>query len=444
MLRLTEKIINEYRMLENCNTVIAAVSGGADSVCMLSLLQNVCAKRQINLVCAHFNHNLRGIESDADEAYVKELCKNLGIEFYRSGTDVSTVSKQKGISIETAAREERYSFLFDLAKTLGNAKIATAHTANDNAETVLLNLSRGSGLKGLCGIPAVRDNIIRPILYLSRNDTESYCKLNKLKYVTDKSNYDTKYSRNKIRLNVIPLLNDINSEAVNNICKAAHILESDNNCLENIASRVYDNAYVDSSLITDNLKSQDDAILSRIIVRFIKENTSVDYDNIHINEAVKLIKYGITGDNLQLANKLYLEISYNKLTISTKEYNTSSEEIIINDLGEYSFNGKTIFLEQGIACDNKINTVDYNKISFPLILRSPKQGDKFKIPKVGTKSVNRLLTDKKIPRSNRGTLPMLEYNNEIVWIYGVGASENYKADKNTQKYINIKIKENTL
>lgn len=444
MLRLTEKLINDYNMLIDCKTVIAAVSGGADSVCMLGILQNVCSSKGIDLICAHFNHNLRGKDSDADEAYVKELCLKLGIPFYRSDADVASIAKQKGISIETAAREERYAFLFSLANSFESAKIATAHTANDNAETVLLNITRGSGLKGLCGIPAVRDNIIRPILLLSRKDTESYCKENGLDYVTDKTNFDTKYSRNKIRLNIIPQLLQVNNEAVNNICKAAKILEADNKCLESIANKIYEESFTENSLNTDIIKSVDDAILARIILRFIKENTSVEYDNLHINEAIKLIKFGKTGDNLQLAYKLFLEISYNRLILSNGDTISCDDEIIINGIGEYAFCNRTIVIEQGFNTSDKRNSIDYSKIKFPLILRTPKQGDKFKIPKVGTKPVNRLLTDRKIPRSERGILPLLSNNEEVVWIYGVGASENYKADKNTEKYINIKIKEKAL
>ena len=444
MLRLTDKIINEYNMLEDCKTLIAAVSGGADSVCMLGILQNICKSKNIELVCAHFNHNLRGAESDADEAYVKELCGRLGIKFYRSESDVAAIAKQKGISIETAAREERYSFLYSLAATLGNAKIATAHTANDNAETMLLNLSRGSGTKGLCGIPPVRDNIIRPILLLSRKDTETYCEENGLKYVTDKTNFDTKYSRNKIRVDIIPMLCRINSEAVNNICKAAHILTEDNRCLENIANKVYNEAYVASSLKTDKLKTLDNAILARVMVRFIKENTLADYDSIHVNKAVELVKNGVTGDNLQLGDKLYLAISYDKLIISTGEYTSDTNKITAERCGEYSFGTKTVLLEQGRSVKDKKNCIDLDKVTFPLVLRTPMPGDKFKIPKVGTKPVNRLLTDRKIPRSERGSLPLLAYKDEIVWICGVGASENYKVDKETENYINIKIKENTL
>ncbi len=445
MLRLTNRIIDEYNMLANCLTVIAAVSGGADSVCMLHLLKTVCKSRNIQLVCAHYNHSLRGDESDADEAYVKTLCERQNIRLFCESGNVASYADEHNISIESAAREKRYEFLNRIAAEFKNARIATAHTANDNAETVLLNLTRGSGLKGLCGIPAVRDNIIRPILLLSRLDTERYCKDNCLGYVTDKTNFDTKYSRNKIRLEVLPLLSQVNSEAVSNICKAAHILETDNRCLENLADKAYNNSITSKGLELELLRDLDEALLARVALRFVKENTTADYDNLHILEVVKLIRFGVTGSRLQLNGKTFLEMSYNRLIATDNiENKYLYNEITVNKPGVYSLNGIAVTLELTDSGKDKKALLDYDKISFPLTLRTPLKGDSFKIPKVGTKPLNRLLTDRKIPRGERFNLPLLACGSEVVWVSGVGASEKYKTDNNTEKYIIINIKENTL
>ncbi len=441
MLRLTDKIIEEYNMLSGCKTLVAAVSGGADSVCMLHILQRVCRSRNIDLVCAHFNHRLRGLDSDKDQQYVKKLCEELNIRFFTSGEDVEKLSKEHGISLETAAREARYKFLNSIAEEFENSKIATAHTANDNAETVLLNLIRGTGIKGLCGIPPCRDNIIRPILLFTRNDTETYCKDNSLEYVTDHTNFDTKYSRNKIRLQVLPLLSEINSDAVKNICKAAALLEKDENFLNEASQALYDNAFSNSSLSLELLRKAEDVLVARVLIRFIKENTLCDYDSTHINEAVSLVKKGRTGNRIQLRKDVFLEISYDRLIITNNASVFVPNLVEISGPGDYCFGKYTVMLREGYN-KNKKNLLDYDKLSFPITLRSPQSSDRFKIPSVGTKAVNRLLIDRKIPRGERGQLPVLVKDMQVIWIDKVGASENFRVNNNTNKYIHIIIKEN--
>ncbi|MBQ9858545.1 MAG: tRNA lysidine(34) synthetase TilS, partial [Oscillospiraceae bacterium] len=164
------EFIEKNSMISKGDTVLAAVSGGADSVCMLHILLELSKEHNFTVCAAHFNHTLRGEEADRDEAFVKELCTSLGVPFYAGRGDVAAFAKEQGKSTEEAARIMRYDFLHKTASETGAAKIATAHNADDNAETVILNLARGTGLAGLRGIPPVRDNIIRPILCLTRED----------------------------------------------------------------------------------------------------------------------------------------------------------------------------------------------------------------------------------------------------------------------------------
>jgi len=440
--RTINNTIKKYGMLENCKTVIAAVSGGSDSMCMLFLMEKLCREHNINLVCAHFNHQLRGEDSDADEKYVSDYCEKNGIEFVCGSANVKEYANNNSISIELAAREKRYSFLFALASKYESAKIATAHTKNDNAETVIFNICRGASIKGLCGIPPVRDNIIRPIIELSREDTENCCRENGIDFVTDKTNFETDYSRNNIRLNIIPRLTDINSSAVDNIFRMSELLRYDSTFIDDKALECYKIVKSSNSLSIPLLNSQEDAILSRIVLLFLKDNYNGEYDNKLISDAVSLIKNGHTGSKTQISGDLFFIVNYDKFEIS-RVTDTPNElfSIDIPDEGVYSFNGKEYEIKYSDKMANKLYSIDAEKLAFPFILNTAKQGDLYYIPNVGRKPVNRLFTDRKIPKSDRPFLPVLRKESEIVWIEKIGASQNYKTDKKTKKYIIITPKE---
>ena len=213
-----------HGMLPPGSRVLCACSGGADSVCLLHLLRRT---EDITVLCAHFNHGLRGEESLRDERFVRRLCEALDVECVVGSGDVAAHAAARGIGIEEAAREKRYAFLEKTAAELGCDRIATAHNAEDNAETVLLNLIRGSGTKGLCGIPPVRGTVVRPLLTVTRAEIERYLDENGLAHVEDSSNHGDDYTRNRIRHHVLPLLRAENSAAVENIGTAAELLRAD-------------------------------------------------------------------------------------------------------------------------------------------------------------------------------------------------------------------------
>lgn len=188
--------VEKYNMLSPGAAVIAAVSGGADSMAMLLFLMKISERYSLSLTVAHVNHGLRGEEARRDEEYVRSFCEKNSLRFEVLHADVAALAKQSGETCEECGRRVRYEFFESIDK---NAKIATAHTASDNAETMLFNLARGSSLKGLCGIPPVRGNIIRPLIFCTREDIEVFCRENSLDFVTDSTNLTLDYSRNKIR-----------------------------------------------------------------------------------------------------------------------------------------------------------------------------------------------------------------------------------------------------
>ena len=204
--------------------VLCACSGGADSTALLHLLRGM---EGVEAVCAHFNHRLRDAESDRDEFFVQGLCDDLGVEFYRGAADVAAYAEAHKLGLEEAARELRYRFLQKTAREAGCERVATAHTANDNAETVLLHLIRGAGGRGLSGIPPVRDNIIRPLLNTTRTEIEGYLRRFGLDHMEDSSNADPAFARNRLRRSVFPVLEGLNARAVENICAAAALISED-------------------------------------------------------------------------------------------------------------------------------------------------------------------------------------------------------------------------
>ena len=262
--------VERYGMLEKGDSVTVALSGGADSVALLHSLKTSENELGIRLSACHVNHNLRGEESDGDEAYVRELCRELEVPLKVFSVDVSG-SVVKHQSIEERARELRYDAFAKLSCEL-DSKVATAHNACDNTETVLLNLLRGTGLKGLCGIPPVRDYLIRPLILCTRDEIEEYCRENGLKYVTDSTNASTAYTRNKIRLELIPKLLEINPSLYEGVGRMTLALGEDSRFLEDMARTAFAEARAGEGVYSaEKLNALPDPILHRVISLMLRE-----------------------------------------------------------------------------------------------------------------------------------------------------------------------------
>ena len=261
--------IERYSMINKGDTVIAAVSGGADSVALLYVLYSLKDELGFSLAACHVNHNLRGEESDSDERFVRRMCRFLDIPLYTASIKVNDL-RQKHDSLEECARRLRYEFFESISK---GRLIATAHTASDNCETILINMVRGTALSGICGIPAKRDNIIRPLLYNTREDIELYCSENCLDYVTDSTNLSDDYTRNKIRHKVVPLLKEINPSLFGAISRLSQSVSDDDRYLDKIASELMEKARTaDNKYDVGILRTADECILRRIVTMIFKDN----------------------------------------------------------------------------------------------------------------------------------------------------------------------------
>lgn len=300
------KAVSDYGMIEAGDSVTVALSGGADSVSLLYTLRELKDELGFSLSACHINHNLRGAESDRDQRFAESLCKKLSVPVSVFSVDVKgTVRKHQ--SVEERARELRYEIFERLARE-ANAKIATAHNANDNAETVLLNLLRGTGLKGLCGIPPVRDYIIRPLIYTPRTAIEAFCAENGIEYVTDRTNLSTDYTRNKIRLDILPRLAEINPSLIDGIARMTGNLNEDSLYLEGLALAAKNNAQIAPKKYDCRvLYANEPCILHRAISLILRES-DIEPTHLKITGISKII-----GENHGKIN-----IEKNKFAVSKK------------------------------------------------------------------------------------------------------------------------------
>ncbi|MCL2036706.1 MAG: tRNA lysidine(34) synthetase TilS [Oscillospiraceae bacterium] len=292
LLEKVKSAVSQYNMLEPNCSVSVALSGGADSVVLLHALLELRTEFGIEVSACHVNHNLRGEESNRDEDFARRLCGELRIPLKVRSVDVAA-SKKKHQSTEEAAREARYAFFSELAGLSSPrfTAIATAHTASDNAETVLLNLFRGTGLKGLCGIPPVREYLVRPLILCERSEVEEFCRQRGLTFVSDSTNSSEEFTRNKIRLSLLPLIKQINPSFEDSITRMCKILREDSDFLEK-SSEIGENYSV------TYLKSLEKPLLSRIIKRLLSNN-NISPTGLRVSQIIGIIESGKGKINLE-------------------------------------------------------------------------------------------------------------------------------------------------
>ncbi len=281
------RAISYYNMINDGDAVVIALSGGADSVSLLYAMKRLSEQLSFTLSACHVNHGLRGEESDGDMHFCEELCERLGVELEILNTDVRSF-QQKHESLEETARRVRYDFF---TRVSDGKKLATAHNSNDSAETVLLNMMRGTGLKGLCGIPPVRGNIIRPLIYCSRDEVEQFLGENSLSYVTDKTNLSDDYTRNKVRHLILPEMLKINPSLLDTISRMEKNLREDNELLEALGSDALNNSKGTRGYKTAVLSQQPKPVLRRAIKQLLISG-GIEPSTLRIEMAEEIILLG--------------------------------------------------------------------------------------------------------------------------------------------------------
>lgn len=449
--------IRDNKMFNKGDKVIVGVSGGPDSICLIHILYALKDKLGINLVAAHVNHCLRGEEADKDEEYVKEFCKNTGIECFVKRVDVHKVSIDKGISSEMAGREVRYEFFKEILEKTNGQKIAVAHNANDQAETILMRIMRGSGLEGLVGIRAVRDDIyVRPILHITRKEIEEYCEYNKLNPRIDKTNLENIFTRNKIRLELIPYIEkNFNKDIIDGLNRLVDTIRKDNDYINSIAwekYRKYCKNNKDEVIIYKDAFKEDEAIVTRIIRMAFNElkGDLHNFERVHVYDIINIQRYS-TGKIVMLPNNIeainnygdiHIYIRKNKKLSNKEEYNLIVD--CENSIKNVGLNISLKLIKNTIPKDfkknNSIKYFDYDKINEDIKLRYRRNGDKFTpLGMKGSKKLKDLFIDLKIPKNERDSIPLICFGEEIAWVVGYRVSNKFKTDENTQNILQIKI-----
>ncbi len=434
MLSKLKAAIDSYSMLAGAQNVLVALSGGADSVALLVALNEISNEYNIELSAIHVNHNLRGDESYRDEIFCRDLCNAFNIPLVVESVDVASACKDTGESVELCARNIRYHLFNKHSKGL----IATAHTASDNAETVIYNLCRGSGITGICGIPPVRDNIIRPLINCSREDILGFLKAKGQPYVVDSSNNSDDYTRNKIRHNIIPELLNINTNLFETIKNNSILLRQDDQYLNNVSAGAYSTYYKNNMLLRE-VNNLSPAILSRVLSLYYKETLGIAPDFNHISQMQRVAAGEIKRCSLP-KNSFFESNSKGYCISKTSEgLNINTKiELTEESLSEYFASVKKINAEQYKNLINVYNllfkfSIDCDKIQGNVILRTRNSGDKYRpVGRKITKSLRKLLSDSKATMNESNSLLLLCDDNGIFYSNLFGIDQRVVVDESSK------------
>ncbi len=449
LIKKIKKFILDNSLIEEKDRILIGLSGGPDSIFLLYFLYYNFNKK---LIIAHINHKLRKDDSDLDEKFIRKISQKLKIPLFVKREDVKKLSIDSKKSIEETGREVRFSFFNKILKIENFNKIALGHNLDDNVETVLINLIKGSGVKGLTGIPEKRENIIHPIIIAKKEEILKFLQDNKIEYRIDKTNLEKDFLRNKIRNYLLPIIEkEFNKNFKEKLLSLSNILKVEDKFLddftENISSKLlkfeYDNIKID-------LKKFKNLHLS-IKRRLIRKGISYlcgdlrEYPLEQIDKVISL-ENKKTGKEFELPLNIVAIKDKNEIIIERKNFINGDFFVEIPGLGSYQEIGMKIelFLVKKMAKTKEKFTsfLDYDKIEFPLRIRKPEFGEKFQPLGLNKeKKIQDFFTDSGIPKNVRWNLPILfDKKGDILWLIGVRISDNYKVTELTKRIICIKIK----
>ncbi|MVB12853.1 tRNA(Ile)-lysidine synthase [Caprobacter fermentans] len=446
--KIEDTILEEKMLPEGCQIVVG-FSGGADSMALVHFLLGYSRKHGMTLTAAHVNHGLRGAESDADEAFVAAWCSanHVGLKVFHA--DISALAKKSSQGLEECGRNVRYTFFRSLCGPAG--RIATAHTLTDSAETALMNLAKGTGPRGLSGIPPVRNEIVRPLIRVTREEVEAYCRYYGLDFVTDSSNLSEEFARNRIRHGVTPVFRELNPGFEQAFFRAACLLRQDEEYLQKIARTGLEQSIdVCGGYSIRKLKEQPDSILSRMIFLAVRKQTKARLDYNHVASVMAMIR--TERGNMTLPGGIQCLSNGNTLFVHSEKERSVPWRVPLQLPDTYLPDGRTICIRPVSfkrKNDEKINNLLFNnRINYDTILntnsfiRNRLPGDRFCPAGRGvTKTLKKLLNERKIPPFRRGRLAVLERGGEILWIEGIGPSQSAAVTDRTERAAEIIIKE---
>lgn len=434
-----KRTIEKFNMLSRVKSVAVGVSGGADSVCLLHYLSTIRQEYDIILKAVHVNHNIRGEQAQRDCDYVKELCKKLDVELSVFSVDVPALASEKGMSVEECGRSVRY----ECFNKLGCDAVAVAHTLSDSIETMLFNFARGTSLRGVCGIPPKRDNIIRPLIECTRSEIESYCEENSLSFVTDSTNLLDDYARNKIRHHAVPALKQINPEIEKCALRFFESVSIDCDYIDESAGKlISDSRLSDCSYKLEPWQSCHEAVRWQALGLLISPYLQKPVENRHIELCCRAVK--ASKGKVELTKDLYLAVKSDIITIQFSSPFSNEWKIPV-EIGEIN----SPYASYLIACcgvseldeAEKAFAVDADTVKGKLVLRSRLPGDKIKDAKrKNTKTLKKLFNEMKIPPEKRNETAVLSDDNGVLWAENICVNADNAFSKNTKRVYIVKKK----
>ncbi len=436
--------IKKYNMISPGDIIICGLSGGADSVSLLLSLYELREQLGITVNALHVNHCLRGAESDRDEEFCRKLCSELGVGFEAVSCDVASYAEKHSVSLEEAARRLRYAVFREHSQ---GKKLATAHNANDNLETVILNMTRGSALKGFTGIPPVRENIIRPMLTVSRREIDAFLAERGQEYVTDSTNLSDDYTRNKIRHRIIPLLEEMNSSIIETSIKSIDAMRAENDFIEEQTEKAM-NVCRHGNIIR-NADTLPQVIRRRCIARLLTENSiPYSYDRLEAADVLlsKKGRLNVAGDFFLVSDGKNLELK----EIAPKKSTELLEAPLV--IGENNiFGSRTMFCKLILCDDLKKNDavhkkltsylLDYDKIIGRAVVRNRRFGDRIQLSGRNFNSSVKKLINENVPIELRSVLHFIEDEQGTIFAEHIGISGRVAPDTRTKRFLEITVRE---
>ena len=447
MYRIVLEYVRKHNMFDGCRRVVVGLSGGADSVCLLDVLSRLSNEYDFTLTAVHIHHGIRGREADEDMEFCENLCEEYGIDFRVKYYDVPSYAKQHCITTEEAGRKLRYETFSEIAAETEGSLTAVAHHRNDQAETVIFNMCRGTGIRGMRGMLPVNDGIIRPLLCVERKEIEEYIEAEGLSYRTDSTNASEDYARNCIRNRVVPYLEEnVNSAAVKNIAALSERMSEAEDYLEELTIEKYELYARDEEdgILLGGLEAEAPYMAKRIVRRAVGMLCGLkDITDAHIDRIMELkdvgkyaeVKNGLIARRDSDGIFLYMHISREKQC-----YEVEIPSVIQVNGGENTveFIKNLWNTYKKISNETYTKYFDYDRIKFGLQLRNALPGDYLVVDREGhRKSLNRYFIDEKIPGRKRDEILLLADGNHILWIVGGRISEEYKVTDSTTTVLKV-------
>jgi len=446
------KFVEKQALFSGVDHILAAVSGGVDSMTMLHCLLRYSHETNLNLQVAHFNHQLRGQQSDRDEFLVHEYCLKNELKYHLKQSDVSSVAKAQGLSVEMAGRRLRYQFLQDIARELENSIIATGHTLDDHVETVLMRIIKGTGWQGICGIPIKRNNIVRPLRFARKKELYNYAHVHHISFHEDHTNFGLTGQRNILRNEVIPLLTaKINPRFHQAIDQLSEIGLETYQWINAEAEKYYKDVVVKESnyqitLEISNLRSYAIAVKKGVILHCIsvlEGKPSPQYNYLIMNNLLDLVASNATGKYLKVSENVWANIDRGTLILMHRQL-IDWEDMQVEIDTPYDtvpFRFKAAFVKREDCQFNKspdLEFIDYDKLEGKFKLRHWQPGDSFQpLGFNHQKKVSDLFVDHKISRFKKKQIPILVDHAGIVWVCGLRLAERVKVTPSTRKLVKL-------